>query len=109
MIIAGGVNIYPQEVDNALASHPAVREVCAVGVPNEEWGEEVKAVVVLADGYAATPELGRHLLTYARERLASFKQPRSVDFTDDIPHSEAGKVLRAAVRARYWSGTERQI
>ncbi|WP_447761954.1 AMP-binding protein [Sphingopyxis panaciterrae] len=109
VIISGGVNIYPQEVDNALGTHPAVREVCTVGVPNEEWGEEVKAVVALADGFAASPDLERHLLAYAREQLASFKLPRSVDFVTDIPHSEAGKVQRAAVRGRYWSQAARQI
>lgn len=109
VIISGGVNIYPQEVDNALASHPAVREVCTVGVPNEEWGEEVKAVIALADGFAASPELERHLLAYAREHLAAFKRPRSIDFVETIPHSEAGKVLRAEVRRRYWATATRQI
>ena len=109
VIISGGVNIYPQEVDNALASHPAIREVCTVGVPNEEWGEEVKAVIALAEGFAPSPELERHLLTYAREQLASFKLPRSIDFVDAVPHSEAGKVLRAEVRRGYWAAGTRQI
>lgn len=109
VIISGGVNIYPQEIDNALASHPAIREVCTVGVPNEEWGEEVKAVIALAGDFAPSPELERHLLTYARERLASFKLPRSFDFVDAIPHSEAGKVLRGEVRRGYWTAGTRQI
>ena len=109
VIISGGVNIYPQEVDNALASHPAVREVCTVGAPNDEWGEEVKAVIALADGFAPSPELERHLLAYAREQLASFKIPRSIDFVDAVPHSEAGKVLRADVRRAYWAAATRQI
>lgn len=109
VIISGGVNIYPQEVDNALASHPAIREVCTVGVPNEEWGEEVKAVIALAEGFTPSPELEVHLLTYARERLASFKLPRSIDFVDAIPHSEAGKVQRAEVRRGYWATGARQI
>lgn len=109
VIISGGVNIYPQEVDNALASHPAIREVCTVGVPNEEWSEEVKAVIALAEGFTPSPELEFHLLTYARERLASFKLPRSIDFVDAIPHSEAGKVQRAEVRRGYWATGARQI
>jgi len=109
VIISGGVNIYPQEVDNALASHPAIREVCTVGVPNEEWGEEVKAVIVLADGFTASADLERHLLAYAREHLASFKLPRSVDFVSEIPQSEAGKVQRGTVRSRYWLQSGRSI
>ncbi len=109
VIISGGVNIYPQEVDNALASHPAIREVCTVGVPNEEWGEEVKSVVVLAEGFMASADLERHLLAYAREHLASFKLPRSVDFVSEIPQSEAGKVQRGAVRSRYWPHAGRSI
>ena len=80
-----------------------------MGVPNEEWGEEVKAVIALAEGFAPSPELERHLLTYAREQLASFKLPRSIDFVDAVPHSEAGKVLRAEVRRGYWAAGTRQI
>ncbi len=109
VIISGGVNIFPQEVDNVLASHPAVREVCTVGVPNDEWGEEVKAVVVLAEGFAPSPDLERHLIAYARDGLASFKLPRSIDFVTEIPHSEAGKVQRGMVRSLYWSQNDRKI
>ena len=109
VIISGGVNIYPQEVDNALATHPAIREVCTVGVPNEEWGEEVKAVIVLAEGYTASADLERHLLAYSREHLAAFKLPRSVDFVSEIPQSAAGKVQRSLVRSRYWPQAGRSI
>jgi long-chain acyl-CoA synthetase len=108
-IISGGVNIYPQEVDNELVRHPAVRETCTIGVPNDEWGEEVKAVVALNPGYHPTAEMGRELLDFIRPHLAGYKMPRSVDFADDIPRSEAGKVQRRQVRAPYWAGRTKQI
>lgn len=102
LIIAGGVNIYPVEVDNELLKHPAVHDVCTVGVPNDEWGEEVKSVVTLKPGQVPSPELAEELILWTRERLAGFKCPRSIDFTDSIPRSDAGKVQRKDVRARYW-------
>jgi long-chain acyl-CoA synthetase len=108
-IISGGVNIYPQEIDDVIALHPAVAATCAVGVPNEEWGEEVKAVVILRPDYSATPTLKDDLLTFARTRLASFKVPRSVEFVAELPFSAAGKILRAQVRRPYWEGTGRKI
>ncbi len=102
LIIAGGVNIYPVEVDNELLKHPAVQDVCTVGVPNPEWGEEVKSVVSLKPGHAASIELADDLLQWAKDRMAGFKCPRSIDFADTIPRSDAGKVQRKEVRARYW-------
>ena len=108
-IISGGVNIYPQEVDNELVSHPAVRETCTIGVPSDEWGEEVRAVVALHPGYQPTPEMAKELLDFIRPRLAGYKMPRKVDFADDIPRSEAGKVQRRQVRAPYWAGRTKQI
>jgi long-chain acyl-CoA synthetase len=108
-IISGGVNIYPQEVDNELIKHPAVRDVCTVGAPNPEWGEEVKAVVSLNPGWSASDDLARELIAFARERLAGFKAPRSIDFVAEIPRSEAGKVQRRQVRAPYWAGRIKQI
>ncbi|MDR3511412.1 MAG: AMP-binding protein [Caulobacteraceae bacterium] len=108
-IISGGVNIYPQEIDNELIRHPAVRDVCTIGAPNDEWGEEVKSVVSLQPGWDADETLARELITFARERLAGFKAPRSIDFTDEIPRSEAGKVQRRQVRAPYWAGRAKQI
>jgi long-chain acyl-CoA synthetase len=104
LIISGGVNIYPMEVDTELLRHPAVFDVCTVGVPNDEWGEEVKSVVKLMAGYAADEAMAAELITWARDRLAAFKCPRSIDFVDDIPRSEAGKVQRKAIRAGYWPG-----
>ncbi len=108
-IISGGVNIYPQEIDNELVKHAAVRDACTVGIPNDEWGEEVRAVVSLHPGHAPSPELARELLDFVRPNLAGYKVPRGVDFADDIPRSEAGKVQRRQVRAPYWAGRVKQI
>jgi acyl-CoA synthetase (AMP-forming)/AMP-acid ligase II len=106
VIISGGENIYPREIEDALGSHPAVREVAVVGVPDEKWGEAVKAVVVLNEGAAATE---RDLIEYCKERLASYKKPRSVDFWPALPKSSLGKILKAKVREEFWRGLERQI
>lgn len=108
-IISGGVNIYPQEVDEALLSHEAVLDVCTVGVPNEEWGEEVKSVVQLADGFEPSAALGEAIISHGRERLAAFKSPRSVDFVTDLPRLPSGKIQRRLVRAPFWEGRDRQI
>jgi long-chain acyl-CoA synthetase len=108
-IISGGVNIYPQEVDNELVRHPAVRETCTVGVPNDEWGEEVRAVIALYPDYEPSDVLAKEILDFIRPSLAGFKMPRKVDFVDDIPRSEAGKVQRRQVRAPYWAGRDKQI
>jgi long-chain acyl-CoA synthetase len=102
LIISGGVNVYPIEVDVELLKHPAVFDVCTVGVPNDEWGEEVKSVVRLHEGHAGDLEMEQELVAWARERLAAFKCPRGIDFVDEIPRSEAGKVQRKAIRAGYW-------
>lgn len=108
-IISGGVNIYPQEVDNVLIQHPAVADSATVGVPHDEWGEQVKAVILPRAGIAPTKELADEILAFARERLPSFKVPRSLDFATTLPRSEAGKIQRGKVRAPYWEGRARQI
>ena len=108
-IISGGVNIYPQEIDNEIIKHPAVEDSCAIGVPNEEWGEEVKVVVTLHPGQAASEALGADILAFARQRLAGFKIPRTIDFVDELPRSPAGKIQRGKVRAPFWAGRTRQI
>jgi long-chain acyl-CoA synthetase len=108
-IISGGVNIYPQEIDAELLKHPAVVDVCTVGVPNDEWGEEVKSVVQLEDGRVGTPELAAELIAFARSRLPGFKTPRSIDFVSDLPRLPSGKIQRRHVRAPYWAGRARQI
>jgi long-chain acyl-CoA synthetase len=108
-IIAGGVNIYPQEVDNELIKHAAVADSCTVGVPHDEWGEEVRAVIQLKDGIAPSDALKAEILAFAVANLAKFKVPRSIDFVTDLPRSEAGKIQRNKVRAPYWAGRSRQI
>jgi long-chain acyl-CoA synthetase len=108
-IISGGVNIYPQEIDNELIKHPAVEDACTIGVPNEEWGEEVKSVLTLNPGFTASPELAAEIQSFARGRLAGFKVPRSIEFVDELPRSPAGKIQRKKVREPYWAGRARQI
>lgn len=102
MILSGGVNIYPQETENLLSMHPAVADVAVVGVPNDEFGEEVKAVVQLRDPADATPELAQQLIAYCREKMSPIKCPRSVDFSTDMPRTETGKLLKRLVKQRYW-------
>lgn len=101
-IISGGVNIYPQEVENCLAQHPVVADVAVVGVPNPEFGEEVKAVVQLLDPDAAGPEMEAELLAFCRQKISHVKCPKSVDFTNDMPRTESGKLLKRLVKQRYW-------
>jgi long-chain acyl-CoA synthetase len=108
-IISGGVNIYPQEIDSELLKHPAVVDVCTVGVPNEEWGEEVKSVVQLDAGREGSDALAAELIAFARTRLPGFKTPRSIDFVADLPRLPSGKIQRRLVRAPYWAGRDRQI
>jgi long-chain acyl-CoA synthetase len=102
LIISGGVNIYPQEVDNELLKHPAVQDVCTIGAPNEEWGEEVRSVVQVRPGIVADEALTADLMRWARERLAAFKCPRGIDYVAELPRSAAGKIQRRVVRAPYW-------
>ena len=103
-IISAGVNIYPAEVDAVLLMHGAVADAATVGVPHEERGEEVKAVVQLAPGHSPSDALARELIAFCREHLAHFKCPRSVEFDPALPRGEAGKIQRHRVRARYWPG-----
>ncbi len=108
-IISGGVNIYPQEIDSELLKHPSVVDVCTVGVPNDEWGEEVKSVVQLAPGQVGNDAMAQALIAFARSRLPGFKTPRSIDFVSDLPRLPSGKIQRRLVRAPYWAGRDRQI
>lgn len=108
-IISGGVNIYPQEVDNELIKHDAVADSATVGVPHDEWGEQVKAVILLKAGYSPSDALAQEILDFGRKTLPAFKVPRSLDFVTDLPRSEAGKIQRNKVRAPYWEGRTRQI
>jgi long-chain acyl-CoA synthetase len=108
-IISGGVNIYPQEIDNELIKHDAVADSATVGVPHDEWGEQVKAVILLKPGYQPSDLLAQEILGFARDSLPAFKIPRSLDFVTELPRSEAGKIQRGKVRAPYWEGRVRQI
>ena len=107
VIISGGVNIYPVEIDQEVLEHPAVYDVAVVGVPNEEWGEEIKAVVQLNEGFAPSDKLAAEIVAFAAERLPGYKRPRSVDFTDDLPRMPSGKIVRRTVRDRYWQGEKK--
>jgi len=104
MIISGGVNIYPQEAENVLASHPAVTDVAVIGVPDDEMGEAVKAVVQATDPAAAGPELEAELLAHCRSELATYKCPRTIDFVDALPRDPNGKLYKRVLRERYWEG-----
>jgi len=101
LIISGGVNIYPAEVDAVLLEHPAVGDAATIGVPNPEWGEEVKAVVELQPGVEPSDELAKELLEFCRGKLSSFKCPRSVDFVDALPRQDNGKIYKRLLRDRY--------
>jgi acyl-CoA synthetase (AMP-forming)/AMP-acid ligase II len=109
MIISGGVNIYPQEAENLLSTHPAVADVAVIGVPNDDLGEEVKAVVQPVDPAGGGPELAEELIAFCRAELAHFKCPRSVDFVEELPRSPAGKLYKRVVRDRYWAGHQTSI
>jgi long-chain acyl-CoA synthetase len=101
LIIFGGSNVYPAEVDNVLLDHPAVLDVATIGVPDAEWGEVVKAVVELAPDVAPTPELAADLVQFTRERLAHYKCPRTVDFVDHLPRDDNGKIYKRRLRDQY--------
>jgi fatty-acyl-CoA synthase/long-chain acyl-CoA synthetase len=106
MIISGGVNIYPAEIEQVLREHPALYDCAVIGVPNEEWGEEVKAVVQLREGEGvATDELH----AFVSERLADYKRPRSIDIVDELPYNPSGKLLKKELRRRYWEAAGRSI
>jgi acyl-CoA synthetase (AMP-forming)/AMP-acid ligase II len=106
MVISGGVNVYPAEVEAVLHAHPAVADAAVIGVPDDEWGESVKAVVQLRDGAHAT---AKDLIAFCDERLAGYKKPRSVDFVEALPRDAAGKLLKRLIRAPYWQGAGRVI
>jgi len=102
MIISGGVNVYPQEVENLLVTHPAVADVAVFGVPNADFGEEVKAVVQPTDWSQASDALAQDLIAWCKARLAEFKCPRSIDFDPALPREDTGKLFKREIRARYW-------
>lgn len=109
MIVSGGVNIYPEETEQLLSGHPLIADVAVIGVPNPDFGEEVKAVVKLRDTVEPSQALAMELITYCRDRLASVKCPRSVDFVGALPRTEAGKLVKRELKNKYWGEGVKQI
>jgi len=106
MIISGGENIYSREVEEVLYTHPAVQEAAVVGIPDEKWGEAVKAVIVLRGGMTATED---EIINFCKEHLASYKKPKSVEFWDRLPMTGSGKIMKNEIRDRYWKGYEKKV
>ncbi len=109
MIISGGVNIYPAEIEAVFLSHPKVADVAVFGVPDEAWGESVKAIVQPIDGTATGATLADELARFASERLAKYKLPRSIDFRKELPREPSGKLFKRKIRDEYWAGVSRKI
>jgi fatty-acyl-CoA synthase len=106
MIVSGGENVYPAEVESALYGHPAIADVAVIGVPDERWGEAVKAIMVLKPDQQASEA---EILAHARKRIAGYKLPKSIDFVDALPRTPSGKILKRELRERYWQGQERRV
>lgn len=106
MIISGGINIYPREVEEVMLRHPAIHEVAVIGVPDPIWGESIKAIVVLRDGVKATEE---EIIGFCKDNIASFKKPKSVEFVDSLPKSAYGKIPKREIREKFWKGKERKV
>ena len=106
MIISGGMNVYSVEVENALMEHPAVREACVIGVPDDKWGEAVSAFVVRREGTALGAD---ELIRFCARRLAAYNRPKRVEFVAEIPKTPYGKMDKKAIRARFWKDQERQV
>jgi long-chain acyl-CoA synthetase len=109
MIISGGANIYPAEIESVLVGHPKIVDAAVFGIPHEDWGEEIKAVVQPVDEVEGTPELAQEILAWCEGRLAKFKTPKTIDFTDDMPRDPNGKLYKRKLRDPYWEGRERAI
>lgn len=106
MIVSGGENIYPREVEEVLFKHEAVADAAVIGVPHDQWGETVKAIVVLREGQTATEE---EIMEFCRDKLGGYKRPRSVDFVNSLPRNPTGKVLKKDLREPYWEGQKKRV
>jgi fatty-acyl-CoA synthase len=109
MIVSGGVNIYPQEIEDVLVAHPKVLDVAVFGVPNDDMGEEVKAVVQPVETGSAGPDLADELAAWCEGRLAGYKRPRSYDFVAQLPRLDNGKLYKKPLRDRYWAGRPAKV
>src|SRR3984957_16897120 len=109
MIISGGANIYPAEIESVLLSHPKVGDAAVFGIPHEDWGEEVKAVIEPAEGVEASDELAKEILAYCADKLAKFKTPKTIDLTNEMPRDPNGKLYKRKLRDPYWEGIKREI
>jgi long-chain acyl-CoA synthetase len=109
MIISGGANIYPAEIENILLSHPKVGDAAVFGIPHEDWGEEVKAVIEPADGVEGNDALAEEIMAFCADKLAKFKTPKSIDFTDELPRDPNGKLYKRKLRDPYWEGVQRSV
>ena len=106
MIVSGGENVYPAEVEGVLAACSGIADVAVIGVPDERWGEAVKALVIAQPGSEIS---ARDITAYAHQRMAGFKCPKSVDFVDSIPRNPSGKILKNVLREPYWAGFDRRV
>jgi long-chain acyl-CoA synthetase len=109
MIISGGANIYPAEIESELINHPAVADVAVFGIPDADWGEQIKAVIQPAAGYEGSPELAAEILAWAATRMGRFKLPKTIDFDPALPRESNGKLMKRKLRDPYWAGVDRQI
>jgi long-chain acyl-CoA synthetase len=109
MIISGGANIYPAEIESVLLSHPKVGDAAVFGIPHEDWGEEVKAVIEPAEGVEADDALAEEILAFCADKLAKFKTPKTIDFTTEMPRDPNGKLYKRKLRDPYWEGVQRAV
>jgi len=106
MIISGGINVYPREIEEVIYTHPAVMDCSVIGIPDEKWGESIKAVITLKPGMQITPD---EITNLCLEKLATYKKPTSVDIVEDMPRTASGKILKRELRDQYWQRRERKI
>jgi long-chain acyl-CoA synthetase len=109
MIISGGVNIYPAEIEGVMLEYPEIADVAVFGVPDDDWGEQIKAVVQPAVGVEAGDELAARILAFCDDKLARYKRPRSIDFSDQLPRDPSGKLYKRKLRDPYWEGRDAKI